>query len=365
MPSRPPKADKDRMKKLPRLKKKKAESQETSNRITNETVAEHRERVLAGGRRFKYPMQYAKHRLVINTIIISVVALILVAVVVWWQLYPEQNTSTFFYRITRVLPLPVATVDGQEVRYSDYLMWFRSQEHNLQYKQGVDLYAKENKTQLDLFKRQSLDDTIADTYAAKIAAEKHITVTAQEVNDDLKLQRQSSDGQMSEDTYYAVILDHFGWTPDEVKDVTARKLLHQKVAYAIDTTATTLRDELVTSLKTQTDFDKVAAAVQPVNGVKIESSITPLVPDNNQDGGLAAEASKLAIGQVSPVFKSTNGDGYYVVKPLQKDNNGRISYASLKVPLTMFDQELASIKSQHKVTEFIAVPKVTIPTTNQ
>ena len=30
---------------------------ETGGRITNETVAEHRERVLAGGRKFKYPLQ--------------------------------------------------------------------------------------------------------------------------------------------------------------------------------------------------------------------------------------------------------------------------------------------------------------------
>jgi hypothetical protein len=129
------------MKKL-RLSKKKnhAAEPDTSERITNETVAEHREKVLAGGRRFKYPVQYAKHRLVINTIIISLVALIAITVVVWWQLYPTQNTSSFFYRITRVIPLPVASVDGHPVPYSDYLAGFRSQEHYLQYKEGVDLY---------------------------------------------------------------------------------------------------------------------------------------------------------------------------------------------------------------------------------
>jgi hypothetical protein len=353
------------MKKPSLRRKKKLEQAETPNRITNETVAEHRERVLAGGRRFKYPMQYAKHRLVINTIIISVIALILVAAVTWWQLYPVQNTSTFFYRITRVLPLPVANVDGQEVPYSDYLMGFRSQEHYLQYKEGVDLYAKENKQQLDLIKRQSLDDAIADSYAAKLANQMHLTVTSQEVEDAIKLQRESRDGETSEATYYAIVLDHFNWTPDEVKAVTARKLLHQKVAYAMDTTATKLKNELTFALKTQTDFDKIAASIAAVNGVKVESSITPLVPSNNQDGGLADEASKLVINQVSPVFRSTNGDGYYVVKLLQKDNNGRISYASLKVPLTMFDEQLSTLKKQHKISEFIAVPIVNIPTTNQ
>jgi hypothetical protein len=354
------------MKKLPRLRRgKKAQEPETPNRITNETVAEHRERVLAGGRRFKYPMQYAKHRLVINTIIISVVALILVAALIWWQLYPAQNTSTFFYRIARVLPLPVATIDGQQVRYSDYLMGFRSQEHYLQFKEGVDLYTKENKSQLDLIKRQSLDDAIADTYAAKLAQETHTSVSSQEVNDAIKLQRQSRDGETSEETYYAIVLDHFNWTPDEVKEVTARKLLHQKVAYDIDTTASKLKDEMITVLKTEPDFDKAIAAIKPVNGIKVEPGVTPLVPSNNQDGGLAIQASKLAVGQVSPVFRSTNGDGYYVVKLLQKDNNGRISYASIKVPLTIFDKQLKDLKSAHKTSEYISVPVVNVPNTNQ
>ena len=39
-----------------------------------EKVEERREEVLTRGRKFKYPLQYAKHKLVINTIIIAVVA---------------------------------------------------------------------------------------------------------------------------------------------------------------------------------------------------------------------------------------------------------------------------------------------------
>ena len=346
------------MKKLRRFKKKKSETAEAPNRITNETVAEHRERILAGGRRFKYPVQYAKHRLVINTIVISVIALIFVTVLIWEQLYIGQNTSTFFYRITRVVPLPVATIDGQPVRYSDYLVGFRSQEHYLQFKQGVDLYSKENKSQLDLIKRQALDDAIADSYAAKLASKDKTTITTSEVDDAIKRQRQSRDGVTSEDTYYAIVLDHFNWTPDEVREVTAHKLLRQKVAYQIDTVASGQRDQVVEKLKTESDFDKVAASVAPVGDAKVESSVTPNVPSNNQDGGLAEAASKLAIGQVSPVFRSTTGDGYYVVKLLQKDNNDRISYATLKIPLTTFQNQLKKVKSDHHESEYITVPAV-------
>ena len=95
------------MKKLP-FKKRKEAQKTAPSRITNETVAEHRERILAGGRRFKYPMQYARHKLVFNTIIVTLVTLVLLAVVGWWQLYIVQNSSSFFYRVTRVLPLSAA-----------------------------------------------------------------------------------------------------------------------------------------------------------------------------------------------------------------------------------------------------------------
>lgn len=351
------------MKKLRRFKKKSAASEQPS-RITNETVAEHRERILAGGRRFKYPVQYARHRLVINTIIISVVALILVVVFAWWQLYPQQNTSTFFYRITRVVPLPVAVIDGQSVAYSSYLSAFRSQEHYLEAKEGVDLYSKESKQQLDFIKRKALDDAVADAYAAKLAQEKDITISDDQVDEAVKRQRESRDGVTSQDAYDAIVLDHFNWTPSEAREVTKSRLLRQEVAFAVDDIAKKQRDEVGGLLKTESDFDKVVAGITPQGDAKVQAGVAPLVPSNNQDGGLALAASKLTVGQVSGAFRSTTGDGYYVVKLLEKSNDGRVSYAYIKVPLTVFDNRLKDIKKDtNKFKEYITVEQLKTLTT--
>src|SRR5680860_1627910 len=110
---------KETMKKLIRklLRKQRGNDLPLSSRITSETVVQHREHILAGGRRFKYPIQYTRHKLVINAITISIAALIIVIIIGWWQLYPMQNTSEFMYRITKVVPIPVAVVDGQPVLY--------------------------------------------------------------------------------------------------------------------------------------------------------------------------------------------------------------------------------------------------------
>lgn len=343
------------MKKLLRSRKHRNAEHHTA-RITNETVAEHRERILAGGRRFKYPVQYARHKLVINTILISVVALVAITAFVWWQLYPQQNSSTLFYRITRVLPLPVADVDGQVVRYSDYLVGYRSQAHYLEVKEGVNLGSPENKAQVDYIKRKAMDDATADAYAAKLANQFGIKITDEQVNQALERQRQSRDGTASEETYDAIIRDHFDWSPEEAREVTAHKLLRQEVAYHIDDEATQKKGELEKLLPTQPDFDKIAAALGGSGDAKVTASVTPLVPSNNQDGGLALTAAGLKKGEVSPIFKSTSGDGYYVVKLLDSDSTGRISYAYIKIPLTKFNAQLADVEKQGKIKEYISIP---------
>ena len=52
-----------------------------------EKVEERREEVLSRGRKFKYPLQYAKHKLVINTVVIAVVGVVLLMVSGWAALY--------------------------------------------------------------------------------------------------------------------------------------------------------------------------------------------------------------------------------------------------------------------------------------
>ena len=56
-----------------------------------EKVEERRDEVLSRGRKFKYPMQYAKHRLVIQTVIIAVVAIIAMVAVGWLMLRSEER----------------------------------------------------------------------------------------------------------------------------------------------------------------------------------------------------------------------------------------------------------------------------------
>lgn len=346
------------MKKLT-LKKFKSKKQEAPSRITNETVAEHRERILAGGRRFKYPMQYARHKLVINAIIIVLVALLALISVGWWQLYSVQNTSTFMYRVTRVLPLPVAAVDGEQVLYSDYLMYFNGSAHYLKQSEQVDLSTEDGKRQLDYIKRKSIDNVIADAYAVKLAREHDVKVTDADVDAVIEQGRTTTNGVISQDTYEASALSILGWTPAENREVIKNKLIRNAVSYEIDDVAKGNIEKVSALLQDKNaDLDQVAKTVGGEGDAAVTSGVSGLVPNFNNDGGLSIAAAKLQVGQLSSVIKSTTGDGYYVVKLLEKTDS-KISYAYIKIPLTVFDSKLVALKKDNKIKEYISIPDVT------
>jgi len=331
---------------------------EHSARITTETIAQHRERILAGGRRFKYPVQYARHKLVFNAIIISVATLLVLVGVGYWQLYPAQNTSDFMYRVTRVLPLPVANIDGQSVRYSDYLMKYRSSIHYLETKERVNLSSEDGKRQSDFVKQQAMSDALADAYAMKLAKENNVVISDADLETYLKQQRSSADGEVSEATYDAVILDYYGWSPEEYRHAMQTKLLRQKVGFVVDKQA----EEISTAVGAlisggNSDLKSVTEATNATSKVQVVYGALGWVPKTNQDGGLAIAATKLKPGETSPVVKSTTGEGYYYVKLLEI-NDTQVNYEYVHIPLTVFARQLSAIKETDKVKELIDIPAV-------
>jgi len=338
------------MKKI--FKKRTAKQEQPSLRITNETVAEHRERILAGGRKFKYPVQYARHRLVINAIIIALVAIIILVAIGWQQLYSAQNSGTFFYRVTRVLPLPVATVDDETVRYSDYLMRLRSQEHWLSTKGQIEQGKKDNERQINYIKRSVINGAEADAYAAKLAREKNITVSDKEVDDVVNRSLQTANGTISQELYDASTLETLGYDRDEYRLLIRQSLLRQKVAYAIDTAAAQVSQTVEKQVADpNADFDAIAKQV----GGGVQAGNSGLVRKTNQDGGLTQAAMKLTVGQTSGAVKSTTGDGYYFVKLLEI-NTSELSYRFIKIPLTSFASAFNKLRDQGKIKEYITIP---------
>ncbi len=329
-------------------------------RITSETIEKHREHILAGGRRFKYPIQYARHRLVFNAIIISLVAVIISIIVGWWQLYPAQNTSEFMYRVTKVIPVPVAMVDGQPVLYSDYLMAYRSSVYFAEQKLQLNSKTDDGKRQIEYYKQQSMVEAIADTYAKKISKSLGVSVSAGELESLLKDQRQSVNGEITQQTFDASISNILGLTSSEYRQKISNGLLRQKVSYAVDSNALKAANTVYSSVTTdpKVDFKALADSSSKLTNTKNTYGADGWVPKTNQDGGRAVAASKLKKSEVSPIIKSTRGDGYYIVRLLDINDN-QVSYEYIKIPLTTFLDNLNKLIKDGKVSEFINIPKIT------
>lgn len=328
-----------------------------SSRITNETVAEHRERILAGGRKFKYPIQYARHRLVINALLVTFVSLILLVALGGWQLYIMQNSSTFMYRVTRIIPVPVATVNGEQVRFSDYLVQYRGSEYYLNKYGEIKFNTADGKRQLDYIKRESMNKAIADAYARQIADDKHISVSNKDVDAVINQQRNTANGRISQETYDASSMMIYGWSPSDYRLAVSHSILRARVAFAVDDNARKQAEQAGSIIKGQPDIDfaKVAEQMASSAGGKVIAGQSGLVNDISTFGGLqVSEIAKLQKGKPSGVIKSSTDDGYYFVRVLDS-NDTQVNFTYLHIPLTNFNNNIAQLKKNGKITEYIKI----------
>lgn len=334
---------------------RKQEPEQAPSRITNETVAEHRERILAGGRKFKYPVQYSKHKLVINSVLIGVATLVLILLVGWWQLYLAENTSKFMYRVTQLIPVPVATVDGQWVRYSDYLKKFRSSIHFLQQQNSINVNTEDGRRQVEFYKRRELDSVVKDGYVEKLAKSANIKVSDQEI--DAFINAELDAKKVSLEAYERTVLNNFyDWSLNEYKDIVKSELLKRKVSFAIDTAARDKANRIKQQLDTGADFATVAAAESDDTATKQNGGVVGTVPITNQDAsGVIKAAQALQPGQLSSVIEGA--DGYYIIKLTAKDAT-TVQYSQVKVSLTELDKRFEEIKSQNKIKELIKVDRL-------
>ncbi len=337
------------------LKKKEAAP---LGRMTSDTMAEHREQVLSGARRFKYPLQYSRHKLVINTILIILAVILLTVLFGWWRLYVAQDTSEFFYRVTRVIPVPVAKVDGKNVAYSDYLMSFRSSVYYSEKKEKLSVKTDDGKKKIEYYKKQSLQGAIANAYAAKLAKNLSISLTEQELDDYIKAQRQTSSGEISQKTFDASTLEFLGLSPSEYRHQISAVLLRNKVAYAVDDKSLQVAKDTISLINSGagSDLNSLARTISNQFGVSaMYGASSGFVSKQNQDGGLATEAAKLSKGQITAVpVKSSHGDGYFIIR-LIDINDTQVNYEYINIPLTTFTSDLNNIINSDKLKQYIKI----------
>ncbi len=326
-------------------------------KITNETVAEHREQILAKARRFKYPVQVPRRKIVINTLLVALIAVILLVIVAWQQLYIAQSSNNLLYRMTQIFPVPVASIDGELVRYSDYLVQYRGSRYYLGRYDEIRLDSADGRAQIDHIKRESLDRALIDTYASKLARQHNITVTEKDIDMVIEQQRNTANGKISQETYDASSRMMYNWSPADYRQAVRRSIIRTRVAFAIDSTASDYQANATMSVEqTDGDFAKVAAKLGGSGNSKPQVGDSGLVSKSSSYNGLSvADISKLETGKRMGPIKSSTDKGYYFIKVSQKTED-KVRFTYLFIPLTELNRQVNQLKADGKIQEFINVP---------
>lgn len=291
-------------------------------RITNETVAEHREEVLGSARKFIYPLQHSLRRIV--TISIGIFAVLALAFVVYCllALYRFDSTSTFIYRVTQVVPFPVARIGQTFVSYEDYLFELRRYMHYYQTQQQVDFNSDSGKQQLEDRKKAALVSVTNDAYIKQLAKKHKVVVTDQEVSDQITLLRDQNRLGSSEEVFEDVLKEFWNWSIDDFRRELRMQILTQKVVSALDVDAHNRAQNVLTQLNNGGDFTALAKQFSEDAGTKdIGGDYGIAIEKTNRD--LAPQVIdalfKLEPGQVSGIVETPLG--LEILKVTEKDGN--------------------------------------------
>lgn len=322
----------------------------TEKQTEREKLEARREEVLARGRKFKYPLQYAKHKIVALTIVISALALLAANGVVYLLLFKFQNTGDLIYRISQVIPYTVAKVDGTNVRYSDYLLLYKSSITPIE-KQGMSNGNEDFSEMKKYYKREALTTAENYTYATKLANELNLTVSNDEINQAVTLHRKAGGVDRSEETFSRILRDNFDVSLDEYRRIIYLSLLSQKVSENIDELAKIVSNEVQGYL----DEGKTLSEISTLMGDKVIYEETGGFIDRmNIDGGRSTMALTLEKGKTSRRFVSNSGNGYYFITLINKTESS-VNYVSLHIPFSELKTRIEKIRKEGKVTEKITL----------
>ncbi len=342
--------------KRPHLRRnKKDEFNENVPRITNDTVAAHREEVIGAARKYIYPLQHSKHKIVLITTGITVAFLVIFTSYCLLALYRFQSNSTFLYRVTQVVPFPIARAGSDLVAYENYLFELRHYTHYYETQVKTDFDDPKNRPQLEEFKKRALDKVINDAYVKKLAKQHDITVSNQEVEDQIAIVRNQNRLGGSDRVFEDVLKDYWGWTVDDFKRSLSASLLAQKVVSTLDTETHERAAAAAAELKAGADFAEVAKKYSDDAATKDNGGEFGF-PIDRANRNLTAQTTdalfKLQSGQVSDVVNI--GTALEIVKNIEV-NGEKVRGAHILFDFKDINDYINDLKEQQPARVYIGI----------
>jgi hypothetical protein len=343
--------------KRPRRKKAPEKSLEQAiqnlPRITNETVAEHREEVLSSARKYIYPLKHSAHRVVFISIVLLVTVVVAFFTFCLLALYKFHSTSTFTHRVTQVVPFPVAKAGSRWVSYENYLFELRHYMHYYHTQQKVDFDSDSGKEQLKDFRSRALTRVVDNAYIKQLAEERDISVTNAELDAAIALVREQNRLGSNDQVFADVLKEFWGWSVADFKRELRQQMLAQKVVSTLDLDTHKRAAEAYERLQKGEDFAAVAKQVSDDSATKEDGGNYGMEIDKS-DRNLSPQVIdalfKLTPGQTSGVINT--GTALEVLK-VNQVNGDKVTASHMMFTFKPIDTYLGPIKEKQKPRTFI------------
>lgn len=351
--------NKDHLKKLPLPRRKKPIIPDAAvPHITNETIAEHREEVLAGARKYIYPLQHSKHKIVVISTALFIATVITFFTYSILALYKFQSTSTFTYRITQVIPFPVARANGRFVSYESYLFQLRHYIHYYEKQQKFSLKTDNGKQQLDEFKKKALDIVVSDAYIKQLASQKNVSVSNKDIEQQIAVMRSQNKLGSSEEVFEDVLRDFWGWSVNDFRRSLRQQILALKVASTLDTEAHQKATDARNEVANGAPFADVAKRYSADASTKDAGGEYPFAIDrSNRDLPFQTIEAlfKLKPGDISPVVDTGYSLEIVRLNGYEGDSpqSGKVRASHIQVPIKDISAYVNPLKEQHRARMFI------------
>lgn len=288
-------------------------------RITNETISVHREEVLKGARKYIYPLQHSKHRIIQITSAIIITALAAFLIYCSVALYRLYQHNTFLYRVTQVVPFPIARVEGSFIEYENYLFELRHYIHYYQNQLGSNFEGNDRQQLIDR-RRQALNDVINQAYVKKLAKENKIGVNNREVEMRIETVKDQNRLGNNDKVLSDVLRNYWGWSISDFKRSLKQQILTEKVVAKLDTATKKRADDTLSQIRSGGDFAALAKQLSDDEASKNNGGDFggPIAKSNpNIPPQVTAALFKLKPGEVSEIVNT--GDTLEILKVNQND----------------------------------------------
>lgn len=340
------------MKLLKKLKRAKAPAETKLARITTKTVEQHRREILDSAKKFKYPVQYEKHRLVINAIFVGLAFVVVFFAVILWRIYKDDDAGLFIYKLSQVIPFQAGQIEDQPILLSDYLAYYRSSLHYYHNKEHKK-YKSELETKiLANYKQEAFASAAKIAYAKKLAKQNNITITQAELDKELEKRLGYGGVKISEETLNDIIKDYYGLAKKEYIEVFLKyPLILRKVHMLTDQQSNQTKQAISKALANDNKIGLIKVKDLFVNdGVEFFDS-GPVRYGIN-DSGHSDIAAGLKINQISEPFVSRDLSSYNFIQLIAKDEN-QLHYHMITIPMKQLETQLRQLKEQQKIKKYI------------